>query len=263
MSFIPSGGDAIQLQSKRSYIATTNFLSNIFTYSNVFNNQTLAYEGTLRSFAAAGVASSDCVAGRVLRETGRRLIPGAYPGVSTVMVSVGDEISLLSGFIDPNSPVFAPFSTDLPNFPLAMNTLQQAINPANNSNDAGAPVYTTGTVTAGQAYLNATSSLGATLPAAKISLDTINYRYFTGIGGGAGANSTIIAPSAVPPAGGQVTFLFSTINTATVLFNRPCVAASGGALSNSAAGSMSITFLSDGSNLIETSRVVAATGNVY
>jgi hypothetical protein len=67
-----------------------------FTYSQTTSNYVTT--GTLTAVVnpATGVAvtAGDCPAGRVLRETGRKLYAtAAYPGVSTYMVSVYDSVS--------------------------------------------------------------------------------------------------------------------------------------------------------------------------
>jgi hypothetical protein len=53
---------------------------------------------------------------------------------------------MLSGFIDPNSPLFAPYSTDLPNF--YDRSSSTVTGPDGTTNDMGAPVFTSGSVTA-------------------------------------------------------------------------------------------------------------------
>jgi hypothetical protein len=250
--------------STRSYIATSNFVNDIYLYSNVFDQRTLRNVGSLTRFSDAGVANSNCPAGRVLRENGKKLYPGAYPGISTLLVQVGDEQSFLSGFIDPNSPVFAAYSTDLPNFPFGFNVLQQAVNPTTGSNDLGAPIYTTGTLTAGQAFLNGASSLNAgtgNMPAA-ISVDPTNFRYFTGQVNGAGGSNTQVTFTSIPPAGATVTLLVSNSNaslTAGVyITGTNVVKTASGLLTTNGATSLSVTLLSDGTRLVETSRVVNA-----
>ena len=55
-----------------------------------------------------------CPAGRVLKETGRKLRPGINPGVTEVMVSVYDKESLITGFIFPNDSIFAPYNDSAP-----------------------------------------------------------------------------------------------------------------------------------------------------
>ena len=90
-----------------SYLSVAPYNNDIFTYSPTFVNYTEG--GSLT--AVVGANSSTCAKGRILRENGRKLYPAANPGVTVFMVGVYDEISGISGFIDPNSPVYTVYST--------------------------------------------------------------------------------------------------------------------------------------------------------
>jgi len=98
-----SNNASTQNTSRRSYISTDAYNGFFFIYS----------QSTL---SAVPGASGNAPAGRILRETGRKLYPAVNPGVSNYMVSVYDSVSLLTGFIDPNARVFAPYNADKPNF---------------------------------------------------------------------------------------------------------------------------------------------------
>ncbi len=125
-------------QSRRSYLTTGTFNDAFFSYStHTYDTQHLTV-GTLAPLA--GATSANCPRGRVLRENGKKLFPVANPGVSTFMVGVYDEETFLKGYIDPNSPLFAGFNTDKPNF------ITVATDPATGLSDLGAPVYTRGTI---------------------------------------------------------------------------------------------------------------------
>jgi len=131
--------------STRSYIATENFTGDFFTYSVKKVNF-----NTVGTLSAVTADTSKCPAGRVLRENGRKLAAGINPGVSTYMIGVYDNQSLLNGFIDPNSPVFAVYSDNRPNF------LVDNVDPGDGASggvqhltDRGAPVLTNGLVSAG------------------------------------------------------------------------------------------------------------------
>jgi len=98
-----------------------------------------------------GATALTCPAGRILRENGKKLFPGAHPistvnGVaatfpdSTVMVGVFDNQSGLSGFIDVNAPMFAGFNGDRPNY------LKDAVDPVGGLTDRSAPTLTNGSV---------------------------------------------------------------------------------------------------------------------
>ena len=132
-------------QSRRSYIATEEFTGDFFSY--VVTKVNFNTVGTL---SAVTSNTTLCPAGRVLRENGRKLSPGINPGVTAYMVGVYDNQSGLTGFIDPNSPVFAIYSSNRPNF------LVDNVDPGNGATggqprltDRGAPVITNGLVLAG------------------------------------------------------------------------------------------------------------------
>lgn len=135
----------------RSYLSTAAFHLNFFTYSTSKHRTTFKVTGDLS--AVAGATSVNCPSGRVLRENGRKLFPPAHPidtvnGVpftfpSTVMVGVFDNQSGLSGFIDPNSPIFAVYNTDLPNY------LKDSVDPVGGKTDLGPPTLTYGRVAVG------------------------------------------------------------------------------------------------------------------
>jgi hypothetical protein len=60
--------------------------------------------------------AANCPSGRVLHETGKKLYPGANNGINDYMVSVYDPVSMLTGFINPNQPIFSLMNTDRANF---------------------------------------------------------------------------------------------------------------------------------------------------
>ena len=142
---------------RRAYITTTTFQNDIFQYTTTTNPSTFEVTGTLTSLATVGTGTAaTCPANRILVENGKKLYPSGLaisnnttygapnPGVTTYMVGVYDPGSFLSGFIDPNSQVFAPYNTDKPNY------VPRGVNPNGNTTiDQGPPVYTLGSVTAG------------------------------------------------------------------------------------------------------------------
>jgi hypothetical protein len=157
-------------QSMRSYIATENFVGDFFTYAVKkveFN--------TVGTLSLVTVDSTKCPAGRVLRENGRKLAPGMNPGVATYMVGVYDNQTGLSGFIDPNSPVFAVYNNSRPNFLVDnVDPGDGASGGSSNLTDRSAPVLTNGlvsaattvsaglTVTAGTGVIATTGNITAT-----------------------------------------------------------------------------------------------------
>jgi hypothetical protein len=133
--------------SARSYVATAPFHLNFFKYTTS-RNAAFQIKGDLS--AVPGATSGTCPAGRVLRENGKKLFPGAHPVDTvngspvtfpdTVMVGVFDNQSGLSGFIDPNAPMFAVYSTDHPNY------LKDSVDPVGGLTDQSAPTLTNGLV---------------------------------------------------------------------------------------------------------------------
>ena len=124
--------------SRRSFIAAEIFDANFFTY--VFTSNLEGSYGTL--VPVAGANSQTCPAGRLLRETGRKLFPGVNPGIVSPMVAVYDEVSLLTGFIDTNSPIYALYNTD------SSYSTPRGFNPVPVNGElipnSGPPIYTDG-----------------------------------------------------------------------------------------------------------------------
>lgn len=128
---------------RTSYISQTAFNDDFFSYTTTQNPTTFVTTGALS--AVDGATSGNCPAGRVLRDNGKRLYPSAHPGVSTYMVGVFDPVSFLSGYIDPNSPVFAVYNG---NKPASLDTTQLAkgVNPNGGGADLAPTVYTRGNI---------------------------------------------------------------------------------------------------------------------
>jgi hypothetical protein len=120
--------------NRRSYIATENFTYRFFEYND--EALTLVTED-----------ESKCPAGRVLRESGRRLFPDSSPGINQYYVGVYDPVTFLKGFIDPNGGIFAEFNTNKPNY-LDDNYSDDGSDDESLGPDAGDPVYTKGNITA-------------------------------------------------------------------------------------------------------------------
>jgi hypothetical protein len=132
MSSVQSGSSR---QPARRFVSSGPFHRDIFSYTYV----TSPYpEGTLAA-DIPGANVRTCPAGRVLRESGKKLYPIVNPGVSTYMIGVIDTQSGISGFIDPNSPLFAVYSTDLPA------VMKDGRDPGpQGRKDVGPPLYTNG-----------------------------------------------------------------------------------------------------------------------
>jgi hypothetical protein len=125
---------------RRSYIAMNAYNQDFFGYSLVFNPTSYSYVGTLSTL---NISATSTVQGSILSETGKKLYPTANAGVSTLMVSVFDQTSLQTGFINPNSPTFAIFNTDKPPY------MGQGVDPGTDTrSNLGNSIYTHGSVIA-------------------------------------------------------------------------------------------------------------------
>ena len=142
---------------RRQYIATESFVNDFFTYTTSTDANGL----TTGAFTqVAGATAATCPAGRVLRDNGKRLYPTANPNVVYGMIGVFDPQTFLSGFINPNSPIFAMFNSDKPYF---TDNLGDGKNSGFDSNlsstgllNEGNAVFTNGNVIAGkQVYSDA------------------------------------------------------------------------------------------------------------
>ena len=155
MPVIANGTTSFSETSKRSYIATGVFTTYFYSYTSSRNaNNQLVY--TLSQNASA--TDAQCKAGHVLKENGRKVVFGVNnidTNTTTTLTTSGnrpyylvgvfDSSSMLSGFIDPNSPLFAPYSTDLPNF--YDRSSSTVTGPDGTTNDMGPPVFTSGNIT--------------------------------------------------------------------------------------------------------------------
>ena len=94
---------------RRQYISTEAFNNDFFTYT-VTTDANGLQTGAFTQVADA--TTVNCPAGRVLRDNGKRLHPGAHPNVTYAMIGVFDPQTFLSGYINPNSPIFAMFNSD-------------------------------------------------------------------------------------------------------------------------------------------------------
>jgi hypothetical protein len=124
----------------KSYISTNNFNGAFYSY-NVITGPSPHFAKTGRLRLIQGANSENCPAGRILRENGKKLYPDVHIGVPIFMVGVFDSTTLLSGYINPNGQLFAPFSGDKPLF---MPDTKQL----DGSSTLGAPVFTQGHVLA-------------------------------------------------------------------------------------------------------------------
>ena len=136
---------------RRQYIATESFVNDFFTYTTSTDANGLT-TGTFTQ--VSGATAATCPAGRVLRDNGKRLYPDAHPNVSYAMIGVFDPQTFLSGFINPNSPIFAMFNSDKPYFTDNLGDGKNAGFDSNLSStglvNEGNAVFTNGNVIAGK-----------------------------------------------------------------------------------------------------------------
>ncbi len=153
MATITTTSHGNYLQSPRiQYISVSAYHNDIYQYTTSLNPKTFVTTGTLTSLGSLGTATvTNSPANRILRANGKKLYPpglitanstvdtvGPYPGVTTYMVGVYDPVNGLSGYIDPNSQVFAVYNTDKPEY------VPRGINPNGSAVDQGPPVYSLG-----------------------------------------------------------------------------------------------------------------------
>jgi len=174
------------------YIATADFSNDIYSYTTQVDSTTFQTTGTLAVLNAASTLNK-CGKGRILRETGRRLFPGgSYPGVSTLMVSVYDDNSCLSGLIDPNAEVFAYYNVDKPV------EVINGLDPNGNAVHRGQSMYTSGNVLAdggakigGNLDVSGASNFYSTVTLG-ISSSLLQQRFVSTLGAGA---ATVPSPT--------------------------------------------------------------------
>ena len=144
--------------SRRSYISTAAFEQYFFSYT--VTNQKRKIVGTLALIE--GLTCGKCPAGRILRETGRKLYPDANNGVKRYMVGVYDSHTLLNGFIDPNAPVFAVYNSDRPNY-IPNNVDSSDDETVDSVDNYGAPVLTAGDIISTEGFVGTVSTLNKTV----------------------------------------------------------------------------------------------------
>jgi hypothetical protein len=191
-------------RSKRSYVTTGPFNLAIYTYTQALNTTTFRQEGRLAlvTTSPSGVAltSTNCPAGRVLRENGRKLYPGVNPGLlsgdsfqgvanfqgttdaaNRFWVGVFDAVTGVKGFINPNASTFTVYNSDkslevvdvletngtgvfTPTFPIKSVTALGS---------SGATTLTTQPVVNGIVTQAATGTQNLTLPATSVILSAM------------------------------------------------------------------------------------------
>ena len=240
----------IKERSTNNYITTGSFNGQFFNYTTSFNTTTLTTTGSLA--AVTGATVTNCPQGRVLRATGKKLYPGgAYPGVSTMLIGVYDSLSLLSGYIDPNSSVFALYNHDKPvdvidAFDLSGNVIHK-----------GPPVFTLGDVIAGRQIRSntittstATATGGATLTIDP-SLGQV-FRFSATMAGAVALAAKAGAAAALP--GAVVYVIFSDGGGRTLIGDQSTVLTAASVTMTNAKG-YALTLVSNGTAFVQTSAV--------
>lgn len=174
---------ALANQPRRQYVTAAAFNLDFFTYTLTTNPTTNVTTGAI-SANVTGADSTTCPAGRILRENGQKLYPGVNVGVPTFMVGVVDTATLLSGYIDPNSPIFAVYSTALPFGPIygSYPTIQyNGVDPGPGGlPDEGPPVFTNGNIICVSGNI---STQSGSITSATTVLATTGIGYSSGLSG--------------------------------------------------------------------------------
>lgn len=237
---------------EKSYVAAATFNLDVYTYTVSRSATTFQTTGTLAA-NVTGASTTTCPAGTILRENGKKLYPAAHNGVTTLMVGVFWNTSktdtttsnMLSGFIDPNSPKFAVFSGDRPNY---MNVLP--VDPTGGLADQGAPVVTNGLISSRVVTVPVLTGTGTS------TLDLSTGRIFVVTGPATGITTTLaVSPSTLLPGVTITLIVTGGVGTLTLgtIFKKS------GAFAPASTVTVSISFVSDGTNLYETSRTTALT----
>jgi len=243
---------------EKSYVAAAAFNADVYTYTVSMSPTTYQTTGALTA-TVTGATALTCPAGTILRENGKKLYPGAHNGVTTLMVGVfwntaktdTTTSNMLSGFIDPNSPKFAVFSADRPNY---MNVLP--VDPTGGLADQGAPVVTNGMISSRVVAIGTLTGAGATL-----DLSTGRIFKFT-LPATAISSLVSVSPTTLLP-GVTITLIVTggAPGSGTLSLSSAFKTSGGGGITFATGTAITITvsFVSDGTNLWETSR----TGTLY
>jgi hypothetical protein len=270
--------------SKLSYITTAAFNGSIYQYTTQLNTTNFNTEGQLAAIttlpSGAAVTSTNCPAGRILRVVGRKLYPGANPGLvlgdkyngntvsnnnlNHVWVGVFDSVTGLRGFIDPNASIFAIYSTDRNRAFVDVGETA-----GGTPTRLGPSIYTGGSVTAvgnvtssGTVTGDTVSSSANVVVGGQLRLTTATkaipyvvttspYNFATNLGpfySFAAAAAVAITATGVPPTGTVLTVFYSGAFTTTP--------GSGfaGLLVTPTTGFIAVSYVSNGSVLIEYAR---------
>jgi hypothetical protein len=248
--------------SKLSYITTAAFNGSIYQYTTQLNTTNFNTEGQLAAIttlpSGAAVTSTNCPAGRILRVVGRKLYPGANPGLvlgdkyngttvsnnnlNHVWVAVFDSVTGLRGYIDPNASIFAIYSTDRNRAFVDVGETA-----GGTPTRLGQSVYTGGNV-----VLGGQLTLTGTTKAIPYVVTTSPYNFSTNVGpfySFAAAAAVAITATGVPPTGTVLTVFYSGAFTTT-----PGSGFVGAAVAPTGTQCIAVSYVSNGTVLIEYAR---------
>jgi len=270
MSSIQSG---LAAQPRRQFVTAAPFNNDFFNYTLTTNPTTNVTTGALTA-NITGANATSCPAGRILRESGLKLYPGVNNGVNTFLVGVIDSVTLFAGYIDPNSPIFAVYSTQLPGF------YTNGVDPGPQGlPDEGPPVYTngniicvsgnistqTGSITSANGIVATTGQIRAAAVTALTTIAAAGTPTSQSIDPTLGSIFTLISSTSAPvghtlnaasaAAGSIITIIITTTTAQNTTFTFGTNMFSAGTLiTNGTSGKYSISFVSDGTNFYETAR---------
>jgi hypothetical protein len=251
-----------EANSKLSYITTAPFNGSIYQYTTQLNGSTFVMEGQLSAIttlpSGVAVSSTNCPAGRILRVVGKKLYPGANPGLAVgdkyqgsvvgttatnhMWVAVFDSVTGLRGFIDPNASLFAIYNTDRNRaFVDGSETL------GGTPTRLGSSVYSGGNV-----VLGGQLTLTGTTKAIPYVVTTSPYNFATNLGpfySFAAAAAVAITATGVPATGTILTVFYSGAFTTT-----PGSGFVGAAIAPTGTQCIAVSYVSNGSVLIEYAR---------
>jgi hypothetical protein len=224
----------------------------------------------------SGATSTTCPAYRVVRETGRKLYPGANPGIVTYLVEVFDSTSFLRGFINPNSPIFAAFNSDKPAFLEAPYDTNRDVSGGsyNTGGFTGADNYGLSVLTHGNIIMDGyIDALGQIRCSQQVymndQLDPLNMSVISGQVHHRYIGASITLTASDYTIGDRVTLVMIFAGSYTVTFNSANFRTQGGQFASGGAGMFTISFvaanIANNSSatpvirLVETSRTSALT----
>jgi len=191
------------------------------------------------------------------------------------MVGVIDTQTLLSGYIDPNSPTYAVYSTQLPV------SFANGSDPNNGGNpDLGPPTYTGGIVQCstvittnginsyggiyalgGQIASTTNTLLTPLSGSGALTAQTLNpalgeiFSITSAVSGGATITLDASIPTTIPTIGLKIILIITTTTAQNTVFTFGANMVSAGSLTtNGLSGKYTISFVSDGTQFYETSR---------